>query len=96
MVYHDHDRIISVGVRQSGDEVHRYGGEWERVFNGQRRKSRDGGVCIYFGRLTVSTSRNELSEEGGHSWPPIVLLHAVESAEEPFMPSSRGGMEGLY
>ena len=60
------------------------------MFNGQRRKSGYSGVCVHLGRLTIGASRNELPEEGGHSWPPIVLLHSVKSSEEPFMPSGRG------
>ena len=29
MVYHDHNQIISVGIGESRDEIHRYGREWE-------------------------------------------------------------------
>ena len=66
------------------------------MFYGQGRQSGDCGVCIHLGSLAVGTSCNELSKEGGHSWPPIVLLHLVKSSEEPFMSSSGGIMERFY
>ena len=66
------------------------------MFYGQRRKSGYRGVCVHLGHLTIGASRDELAEKGGHSWPPIVLLHSVERAEEPFMSSNRGVVEGLY
>ena len=66
------------------------------MFNSQRGKSGYCRVCVYFGRLAIDTSRDEFAEEGGHSWPPIVFLHAMESSEEPFMSSSRGVMERFY
>ena len=42
------------------------------------------------------TGADELAKKGGHSWPPIVLLHAMESSEKSFVTSSGGVMEGLY
>ena len=63
------------------------------MFNGQGGKSGYGGVCVYFGHLTIGTSRDEFAEKGGHSWPPIVSLHSVERSEEPFVSSSRGVMK---
>ena len=56
MVYHDHDRIVSVGIGKSSDEIHRYGGKGEGVVNSQRGKSRYHGMCVYLGRLAISTS----------------------------------------
>ena len=53
-------------------------------------------MSIHLGCLTISAAGDELSEEGRHSWPPVVLLHLVESVEEPFMSPGRGLMEGLY
>ena len=66
------------------------------MFDGQRRKSGYCGVCVHLGRLAISTSGDELTKEGGHSWPPIVLLHSVKSLEEPFMSSTGGFVERFY
>ena len=66
------------------------------MFDGQRRKSGYGGVCVHLGCLTISTSRDELAEKGGHSWPPIVSLHVMKRSEEPFVSSGRGVMERPY
>ena len=96
MVYHDHNQIIPVGVGESHDEIHRYGGEWEGSFDSQRGESRHHGVCIYLGHLAVGASQDKLPEEGGHSWPPIVLLHPMKSSEEPFVSPGGGFMERLY
>ena len=85
-----------MGIGQSSDEVHRYGGEREGMFDGQRRKSGYSGVCVHLGHLTISTSQDEFVEKGGHSWPPIVPVHSVKHSEEPFMSSSRGVVERFY
>ena len=61
MVYHNHYRIISVGVGESRDEIHGDGREWEGHFDSQRRKSRHRGMSVYLGCLAVGTSRDELS-----------------------------------
>ena len=96
MVYHDHDHIISVGIGESSDEIHRYGGKWKGAFDGQRGKSGYHGVCVHLGCLAVSTSRDEPAEEGRHSGPPVVPLHSVEGAKESFVPSGGGFMEQPY
>ena len=93
MVYHDHDRIISVGIGESRDEIYRYRGEWKGAFDSQRGESGYRGVCVHLGHLAVSISQDELAEEGRHSWSPIVPLQLVKSLEEPFMPSGRGLVE---
>ena len=90
MVYHDHNQIISVGIGQSSDEIHQYGREWEACFNSQRGKSGHCGMSVYLGHLAVSTSQDELSEEGRHSRPTIVPLHLMKSSEEPFMSPGSG------
>ena len=51
------------------------------------------GVSVDLGHLAIGTSQNELTEESGHSWPPVVFLHSVKSSEEPFMSSGGGVME---
>ena len=66
------------------------------MFDSQRGKSGCRGVCVNLGRLAISTSGDEFVKEGRHPWPPIVLLHAMESSEEPFMASGGGVMEGFY
>ena len=53
-------------------------------------------MCICFGDLAVGTSQDKSLQEGGHSWPPIVLLHLVGRAEESCMSPSRGFMESFY
>ena len=55
MVYHDHDRIKTMGIRQSHDKIHQYGREWEGGFHGQRGESGYRGVCVYFGHLAFGT-----------------------------------------
>ena len=82
-----------MGIGKSHDEVYQYGGEWEGVFDGQRGESGYRGVCIHFGCLAVSTSRDKLSKEGGHSRPPIVSLHPVKGLEESFMSPGGGFVE---
>ena len=96
MVYHDHNCIIPVGVGKSSDEIHRYGGEREEVFDGQQGKSGYCGMGVYLGSLAVGTSRDEFAEEGRHPRPPVVFLHAMESSEESLVTPSGRVMERLY
>ena len=93
MVYHDHNCIISMGIGKSGDEIYRYRGEGEGVVDSQRGESRHCGMSVYLGCLTVGTSRNKSAEVGRHPRPPVVLLHAMESSEEPFVTPGGGVME---
>ena len=50
---------------------------------------------VHLSGLAISAPCNEFSKEHGHSWPPIIPLHAMECAEEPFMSSGWRFMEGL-
>ena len=85
-----------MGIGQSGDEIHRYRGEWDRGFYFQRGESRRHEVSVHLGCLAIGTLQDEPLEESRHSRPPIVLLHAVECAKESFMSSSWGFIEGFY
>ena len=87
---------MPVGIGESSDEVYRYGGERDRVFDSQRGESRYSGMGVHLGCLAIGTSRNEFSEKGGHSQPPVVFLHLVESLEETFVPPCRRLMERPY
>ena len=49
---------------------------------------------VYFCSLAVDTTCDKILQECEHPWPPIVLLHLVKCAEEPFMPPSRELVEG--
>ena len=80
-------------VGQSRDEIHRYGGEWKGVVDGQRGESRYCGMGVHLGHLAIGTSCEEFSEKGRHPWPPIVFLHSVKSSEETPMPPGRGLVE---
>ena len=51
---------------------------------------------VHLGHLAISAPQDELSEESRHPRPPIVLLHVVEHAKEPFVSSGRGLMKGFY
>ena len=87
---------MPVEIGESSDEVYRYRGERDRVFDSQRGESRYSGMGVYFGCLAVGTSCDELAEKGRHPRPPVVPLHSVEGSEETFMPSSWRFMERSY
>ena len=53
-------------------------------------------MSVHLGYLAVGTSRDELAQESGHPWLPVILLHVVEHTEKPFMPSHRGLVDGFY
>ena len=79
-----------MGIGEPSDEIYRYGGEREGVFDGQRGESGYRGMGVHLGRLAVGTSRDEFAKKHRHPQPPVVLLHPVEGSEEPFMSPGRG------
>ena len=81
MVYHDQNRIIAVGGGEVGDEIHR------DLLEGACAFRQDGGkwgmrkVGVHLVGLACSAAGNELVNEGGQSWPPVVLLEKGDSVE---------------
>ena len=75
MVYHDHDRIKSLGRREIRDEIHGNEGERAGIFRLERLQSRVRQVTIDFVLLTNSTTFDIILDECVLSWPPIVLSY---------------------
>ena len=81
MVYHDQNRIVATGKGQVGDEIHRDLLEGAGAFRGDRGERGVGWVGVHFVGLACSTAGDEFVDEGGHSWPPIILLEKRNGVE---------------
>ena len=51
---------------------------------------------VDFVGLANSTACDEFSDEGGHSWPPIVLLQKRDSADISAVGTSEGLVDAFY
>ena len=96
MVYHDQNRVKSVGGRKVGDEVHQNLLERVGTFGGNGGKRGVGWVGVDLIGLACGTAGDELVDEGGHSRPPIILLEKGDGVEVTTMGTSERLVDVLY
>ena len=90
MVYHDQDRIITVGEGQVSDEIHGDLLEGAGAFRRDGRQGGVGGVGVYFVGLARSAAGDEFPDEGGHTRPPVIPLEQRDGAEIPAVGTGEG------
>ena len=71
MVYHDQNRIITVGEGEVGDKIHGDLLEGVRAFGRNGGKWGNGGVSVDLVCLAGGTASDESADKGGHSGPPV-------------------------
>ena len=96
MVYHDQNRIIAVGKGQISDEIHRDLWEGAGAFRRDRGQGGVGWVDVNFIGLAGSAASDEFADEGGHSWPPIILLEKGDGVEVATVSSHERLVEVLH
>ena len=88
MVGHDHNRIVTVGGGEVGDEVHGRTGEGFRSgIKHERHEWRSGGVSVDFHLLASATAVDVSRDECKHAWPPVVAFDELEGFEATRMAS---------
>ena len=90
MVDHDHERIIAERGQEISDQVNQQWLKWASATGGDGGKCRDSRVGIDLHLLAKGTTRDIVVDEGGHTWPPIILRQQGVGVKESPMAGSEG------
>ena len=85
MVNHDQQRVIIMGRQEISNQVDRQLLKWVDAGGGEGGEHRDSWVGINLHLLAEGTARDEMTNKGGHTRPPVVVRQQGVGVEEPPM-----------